>query len=61
MNSVKYDREGRVQRRREFLKSIPEPDDVFIAAAKDAAASVGLQDRIEKNNHTVESDPYMPI
>lgn len=51
MNSIKYDHEGRLRRREEFLRNIPAPDDVFIAAAKNAVMSAGIGNEVVEVLH----------
>lgn len=51
MNSVKYDHDDRARQREEFLRLIPAPDDVFVAAARSAVVSAGLGDEIVQLLH----------
>jgi hypothetical protein len=44
MNSVKYGSNAESKDRDDFLKLIPVPDDVFLAAAKRAVVAAGLSD-----------------
>jgi hypothetical protein len=46
MNLVKYDSEAAAESREKFLQLIPEPDAVFIAAAKRAVINAGFSDEI---------------
>lgn len=44
MNSAKYESNAESKAREDFLKLIPDPDDVFLAAAKRAVIAAGLSD-----------------
>jgi hypothetical protein len=46
MNSAKYDHEARIRSREEFLAQVPAPDEVFVAAARRAVLSAGLDAEI---------------
>jgi|HubBroStandDraft_2_1064218.scaffolds.fasta_scaffold341828_2 hypothetical protein len=46
MNSVEYDHEARIRSREEFLTSVPPPDKVFVAAARRAMTSAGLDKEV---------------
>jgi hypothetical protein len=51
MNSVKYGSNAESKGREDFLKLIPVPDDVFLAAAKRAVISAGLTDEVVEILH----------
>jgi hypothetical protein len=46
MNSVKYGSNEESKERENFLKLVPAPDDVFLAAAKRAVINAGLADEV---------------
>ena len=58
MNSVEYDHETRIRSREEFLASVPDPDKVFVAAARRAMTSAGLSEETIKLLHpeAIEKD-----
>ncbi|MBR0684290.1 hypothetical protein JQ594_00025 [Bradyrhizobium manausense] len=51
MNSVKYGSNEESKDRENFLKLIPVPDDVFLAAAKRAVINAGLADEVVEILH----------
>ncbi|MCS3727273.1 hypothetical protein [Bradyrhizobium betae] len=60
MNSVKYGSEAESKEREDFIKLIPVPDEVFIAAAKRAVVIAGLSDEtIEALHPEKESEPSL--
>ena len=51
MNSVKYGSNEDSKDRENFLKLIPVPDDVFLAAAKRAVINAGMADEVVEILH----------
>ena len=51
MNSVKYGSSEESKDRENFLKLIPVPDDVFLAAAKRAVINAGMADEVVEILH----------
>jgi hypothetical protein len=51
MNSVKYESNAESKGQEDFLKLIPVPDDVFLAAAKRAVINAGLTDEVVEILH----------
>jgi hypothetical protein len=51
MNSTKYESNAESKDREDFLKAIPLPDDVFLAAAKRAVINAGMSDEIVEILH----------
>ena len=51
MNSAKYGPNGESRDRKNFLESIPVPDDVFLAAAKRAVINAGMADEVVEILH----------
>jgi hypothetical protein len=46
MNSAKYDTKAKMKSNEEFLRLIPAPDEVFLAAGKRAAINAGISDDV---------------
>lgn len=51
MNSVKYGSMAESKDRKDFLKAIPLPDEVFLAAAKRAVISAGMTEEVVEILH----------
>jgi hypothetical protein len=56
MNSAKYESNAESKDREDFLKTIPLPDDVFLAAAKRAVINAGMSDAIVEILHPKAPD-----
>lgn len=56
MNSAKYESKAESKEREDFIKLIPAPDEVFIAAAKRAVVIAGLSDETVEALHP-EKEP----
>lgn len=54
MSAPKYASNGESKEREDFLRSIPAPDDVFLAAARRAVVSAGVPDEILNRLHPEE-------
>jgi hypothetical protein len=61
MDTVKYDLAAKLREQRRILELIPPPDDVFIAAAKNACIQAGLSQETIDILHPPGSEPGVKL